>query len=131
MRARDNRGFMLLDVILAGAILAVALFALINALSRCLAATHAVKNHAIADSLLQKKSWEIRAETQTPQQQLATTDVQEGDFGDEFPGFYWRATIEPGPTNTLFVQTITVRWLERGDWVEESLAEYRYLPHRP
>jgi type II secretion system protein I len=123
MRARDANGFLLLEVLLAVAILALGLFALIDGLGRCVAATRAVQNYATAEALLANKSVEFRVE------QEADTLAQEGTFADEgFPSISWKRDLEMTENEGMWKQTVTVYWYERGQLASDSVVEYRYLP---
>jgi prepilin-type N-terminal cleavage/methylation domain-containing protein len=116
-------GFVLLEVIVAAAVLAVGLFAIIDALGRCVAAARAVQNSTIAETLLANQSFIFRVER-------ALDELpQEGVFED-YPGFWWSRTFEPTDTEGLWQQTITVYWRERGRVLSESVVEYRYLPQK-
>ena len=116
-------GFMLLEVILAVALLAISLFALIDSLGRCVAAARAVQNYSISETLLANKSFEFHAER--------SGDIldQDGTFAD-YPGFAWSRKFEGTDTDGLWQQTITVSWYERGTLVSDSVTEYRYLPQK-
>ena len=56
---------MLLEVILAVALLAISMFAIIESLSRCLAAARAVQSYSTSEILLANKSFEFRTERPT------------------------------------------------------------------
>jgi type II secretion system protein I len=123
MNARGQGGFLLLEVIAAAAIVAVALFALMDSLSRCLAAARSVQNYSVAETLLANKSHEFRVERAEDMQD------QEGTF-EERAGFAWRRTFEATETEGLWKQTITVTWPERSREASDSVTEYRYLPRK-
>jgi general secretion pathway protein I len=120
---RSEGGFMLLEVILAVAIMAISLFALINSLGRCVAAARAVQSYSISEILLANKSFEFRAE------RAADILDQEGSFSD-YPGYSWSRRLELTDTEGLWKQTITVYWYERGKLASDSVAEYKYLPEK-
>jgi Tfp pilus assembly protein PilV len=123
MKRRSQRGFMLLEVIVATALLAISLFAIIEALGRCVAAARGVENYAIAQTLLANKSFEFRVERPTDYLD------QDGTFED-YPAFKWSRHFEMTDTEGLFKQTITVYWQERGITASDSVVEYRYLPQK-
>ncbi len=124
MRAiRQGNGFILLEVILAAAILAIALFALVNSLGRCVAAARSVRNYTISEMLLINKSYEFRVERPTDYLD------QDGDFPD-YSGFHWSRTLEAADDQGLWKQTITVSWREGGQPVSDEVVEYRYLPEK-
>ena len=114
---------MMLEVILAMALLAISMVAIIESLNRCLAAARAVQSYSTSEILLANKSFEFRTER--------PTDLldQEGEFED-YPGFSWSRKLEETGTDTegLWKQTITVYWYERGQLASDSVVEYRYLP---
>ena len=123
---RTESGFMLLEVMLAVAFLAVALFALINALSRCLSAAQSVQNYSIAQTLLANKAYEFRVER--PADDLN----QEGEFTD-YPNYKWSRALDSIDSEELkgvWKQTISVSWTERGQTMTDSIVEYRYLPEK-
>ena len=126
MNARHKQGFLLLEVILATALIAIGLFAIIDALGRCLAAARTIQNYTISETLLANKSYEMRVEQPTNYLDL------EGPF-DDYPGFTWERKFEPAGADDvegLWKQTITVYWYERGRLSQDSVVEYRYMPQK-
>ena len=125
MNARRAGGFLLLEVILATAVLAIGMGALITSLCRCLAAAQSVQNYTVAQTLLANKSYEFRVER-------STDDLdQQGTF-DDYPTFSWSRSLEPVDDDEtltgLWKQTIAVAWRERGQILTDDIVEYRYLP---
>lgn len=117
---------MLLEVILAAALLGVVMFAIITSLGRCLAAARGIEKASVAQVLLANKSYEFRVELPTDYLD------QEGDFED-YPGFVWSRRFEAVPLEDLpglWKQTITVAWREGGQDVSDAVVEYRYLPQK-
>jgi hypothetical protein len=114
---------MLLEVIAAGALVAIGLFVLIESLGRCLAAGRSVQNDGYAQTVLANKANEFRGER--------ATDLldQEGDCEDR-PGFRWARAFEGTDTPGLWQQTLTVTWQESGKTVSDAIVEYRYLPEK-
>jgi type II secretion system protein I len=121
--ARSESGYVLLEVVLAVAVVAIALGVLIESLGRCLAAARSVQNYAMAETLLANKSAEFRTEL------ASDTSDQEGEF-EEYPLFKWSRTLEPADSEKLWKQTITITWIERGLPSTDSAVEYRYLPSK-
>jgi type II secretion system protein I len=116
-------GFLLLEVILATAILAISLVGIIDSLGRCVAAAKAIQSYSVAEILLANKSFEFRAE------RAGDIFDQEGTFED-YPGYSWSRRLERTDTEGLWQQTITVYWQERGSVASDAVVEYRYLPEK-
>ena len=122
-RGRGAGGFLLLEVLLAVAILGISLFVLIVWLGRCVAAARSVQTYSVTDILLANKSYEFRTER--------PTDIlnQQGSF-DDCPGYTWTRTFDTTDTEGLWQQVITVYWYEQGRQASASVVEYRYLPDK-
>lgn len=120
---RSEGGFMLLEVILAVALLAITMFAIIDSLGRCVAAAKSVQSYSVSEILIANKSFEFRTER--------GGDIfdQEGTFND-YPGYSWSRRLEGTDIEGLWKQTIAVYWHERGNVVSDSVVEYRYLPEK-
>ena len=123
MNRRGDQGFLLLEVIAAGALVAIAMFALIDCLGRCLAAGRSVQSYTAAETLLANKTSEFRVE------RVDDMLDQEGAFEDR-PGWTWERKFAATETEGLWQQTITVYWHERGQLCHDNVVEYRYLPEK-
>ena len=112
-----SEGFTLLEVMLAVAIAAVALFGIAMAVGRCTDAAKAVSGHTTAYDLLDDKLREFANATNY------VAGVSTGDFGDANPGFEWKRDVEPDDSQLtgLYRQTITVTWGNRELSVESML----------
>lgn len=122
-RWRTDSGFMLLEVILATALLAICLFAIIDSLGRCVAAAKAIQSYSVSEILLANKSFEFRTG------RAGDIFDQEGTFTD-YPNYSWSRRLERTDTEGLWKQTIAVYWQERGNVVSDDIVEYRYLPEK-
>jgi type II secretory pathway pseudopilin PulG len=121
-RARTS-GYILLEVILAVALVGLSLGGLMDCLGRCLAAASSIQNYTLAETLLVNKSCEFRLD------RAGDTLDQDGDFPEQ-PGFAWQRRFAPTSTKGLWEQTITVTWKERGRPASDTLVELRHLPEK-
>lgn len=86
-RVTNNRAFTLLEVMIAVSIIAIALVALFGSQSRSLALATESQFNIMAPMLASGKLAEIRAEESVP-------SSEEGDFGDQFPGYRWELDVD-------------------------------------
>jgi type II secretory pathway pseudopilin PulG len=116
-------GFLLLEVLVAIALLAISVFVLIEGLSRCVAAARSVQNYSVSEILLANKCYEFRSER--------PTDIldHDGTFED-YPGYSWTRKFEGTDTEGLWTETITVTWYEGGQLANDTVVQYRYLPDK-
>lgn len=87
MNMRNNQAFTLLEVMIAVSIIAIALVALFGSQSRSL--SHATEAHfnIVAPMLASGKLAELESGN-------IALNGDEGDFGDEFPGYSWKLKAE-------------------------------------
>lgn len=101
-RTRQSRGFTLLEVAIASAVLAIALFAILTLCATSLRTARALgRVHVDASSLAAQLSLTNRLE-------LGTTS---GDFGDLYPGYSW-------------VQNVSEYRFNDAEWTGLFLVEY-------
>jgi general secretion pathway protein I len=79
----STRAFTLLEVMIAVSIIAIALVALFGSQSRSLSQATEAHFNVVAPMLASGKLAELVAATDTPMS-------DEGDFGEEFPGYRWK-----------------------------------------
>jgi general secretion pathway protein I len=84
---RKNKGFTLLEVMIAVAIIAIALTTLLGSQSQSVSFANSAKFETMAALLAQSKMSEI-----TLQDTSALTS-DSGDFGDDFPGYTWEVNV--------------------------------------
>jgi hypothetical protein len=132
-RSSWNRcaGVVLLEVIVAVAILGISLFSLLNALSQAVSSATAVRNMELSGRLLENVVNELQF---TPLGELGEDEFEpaieegllEGDFGEMYPGFRWEretaATDAPG----LYSLRYTVLWESRGRERSETVWSYLF-----
>lgn len=99
-------GFTLLELLIALAIMVIAVVGIVRGVSNGLVTVQSLTKRAEAINLARAKMEEL----------LASIDEQpseqEGDFGDAFPQFRWRAQISDSPVDGLRIVTVTVSWFE-------------------
>jgi general secretion pathway protein I len=83
----NRKAFTLLEVMIAVSIIAIALVALFGSQSRSLSQATEAHFNVVAPMLASGKIAELAAGTETP-------NNDDGDFGDEFPGYSWKIETE-------------------------------------
>ena len=86
-RLGDAQAFTLLEVMIAVSIIAIALVALFGSQSRSLSLATEAHFNVVAPMLASGKLAELIAETAAP-------NDDDGDFGDDFPGYSWKIETE-------------------------------------
>lgn len=81
-----NKGFTLLEVMVAVALLAIALTTLLGSQSQSVSFANSAKFETMAAVLAQSKMSEIVLESDS-------FSSDGGDFGDDYPGYAWEATV--------------------------------------
>ena len=82
-----NKGFTLLEVMIAVALIAVALVTLLGSQSQSVSYANSAKFETMAALLAQSKMSEILI------QDADSLSNDSGDFGDEYLGYAWEATV--------------------------------------
>ena len=82
-----NKGFTLLEVIIAVAIIAIALTTLLGSQSQSVSFANSAKFETMAALLAQSKMSEVEIQEKDA---LASGS---GDFGDDYPGYAWEVTV--------------------------------------
>lgn len=120
-----SRGFTLLEVLLALAILGASFTVLLTAHSA------ALRNEARARRLMTATALARQILTETEVDGIPALGGDTGDFGEEFPGYAWQRTVEnvapedlPLPTDRLREVRIRVSWQERGREESTELLYY-------
>ena len=122
------RGFTLLEVMVAMAIIAIALTAVLGSQSQSLSLASEAKFSTTAALLAQSKMAEIEAENP---EDLASDS---GDFGEDYPGYRWDKSVndvtfdEPeGVSDYLKRIDLIISWEERQQY-EYRLRLYKFVP---
>jgi general secretion pathway protein I len=120
-----SRGFTLLEVMLAVAIVGTALFGIAMAIGRCMDAAKATGDYTTAHDLIEDKVQEFLNETNFV---MGTTS---GDFGEAFPAYAWsrEVTQDDSQLPGLYRQTIAVSWRDRGHERGVEVTSMLYNPN--
>lgn len=97
MKSLHQKGFTLLEIMIAVAIIAIALTALLGSQSQSVYFANSAKFETMATLLAQSKMSELVLEDSF------SLSSNSGDFGDDFPGYAWKATV-----NDIVIEGIDV-----------------------
>ncbi|HIE50795.1 MAG TPA: prepilin-type N-terminal cleavage/methylation domain-containing protein [Armatimonadetes bacterium] len=111
-----SKGFTLLELIVALAIMTLGLVGVLHALSAALVASRTAEDYTTAAMLAQQKLEELLL--------LPEPEVGEdaGDFGELFPRFQWESTVEETELENYYHLSVTVSW-QTGRRVRQYTAE--------
>lgn len=87
-RSKTEPGFTLLEIMISVSIVAIVLVSVYKMHAQTIRMSSSTKFHAVAPLLAQQKLSEF--ETLSSYQSISDS----GDFGDEFPGYAWRLSVE-------------------------------------
>ena len=82
-----NKGFTLLEVMIAVAIIAIALTTLLGSQSQSVFFANSARFETMATLLAQSKMSEITIQT------ADSLSSDSGDFGEDYPGYAWESTV--------------------------------------
>ena len=97
MNLTDKRGFTLLEVMIAVAILAISLLALMNFQSQAILASDRAERITVSTFLAQQKMAEtlLEIEKGIPKGDFPDEKEEEGQFDeDQYPGYFWKLKIK-------------------------------------
>lgn len=110
----SRKGFTLVELVVAFVILIVGVAAILELVSQSALNARYAKDKTTATVLAQQKLEELLAQTDL------TTGETEGDFGDAYPQFRWRAQVsevgnETSDSGTTLLRiAVVVEWRDRG-----------------
>ena len=87
LKILHNRGFTLLEVMIAVALIAIALVTLLGSQSQSVSFANSAKFETMAALLAQSKMSEMTI------QAADSLSSDSGNFGDDYPGYAWEATV--------------------------------------
>jgi prepilin-type N-terminal cleavage/methylation domain-containing protein len=111
-RSRQRGGFTLIEVMATLMLVAIVLPAVMKGASLATSAASTAKRRNEASGLAEEKLAEIIATNQWQGSSLS------GDFGSDWPGYRWQATVQSWPQDTsgagLQQVDLRVSWMARG-----------------
>jgi len=127
-KRNNNRGFTLVEALLATIILCAAVLALGGISTRSLSRSHLNSRYETAASLADKQLTIIDS---MGIDTFIRRNVMGGVFDDVKPGYNWEASTQWEGTDNLYIVTITVSWNELNKWhslTVETMINGRQTP---
>lgn len=120
-KSKAEKGFTLLELIVAIAILSFGLVGVLQAISAALAASRLAEDYSTAAILAEQKMAELSVSVEDLE-----AGEDSGDFGELFPRFAWSCRVEDSGVEGLLQATVVVSWRsgqrERSFTAETCLA---------
>jgi len=107
---RNSRGFNLVETLVAGAILSGTVLTVGAISTRALTGTRLNRQYEIAAALIDKQ---LNLIDYVGIDQFVELEQAEGVITDFEPGYHWQASTEYQGTDSLYLVTITVSWVDR------------------
>ena len=117
----DVRGFTLLEVMVAVAILAIALVAILKANVQSLDTLIETRERTTVSMLAASKMAEVEAVG------AANWSEFQGDFGEDYPDFTWRVETAPTEVERLVRVAVIVQAREGGSGSETRIEELLFV----
>lgn len=106
----DKRGFTLVEIVAAGAILSMSVLVLVAITTPSMTRTRLNRQHEIAASIIEKQ---LSLLDYIGIDEFIELGRAEGVVDDFEPGYHWEIATEYLGIDSLYQVTITVTWLER------------------
>ncbi|NUP99525.1 MAG: prepilin-type N-terminal cleavage/methylation domain-containing protein [Armatimonadetes bacterium] len=100
----NSRGFTLLEVVVAIALLAIGLFGVMRALSQGMAVQRDAEARTTGIELAEQKLAELQLDPEL------SAGQDEGDFGDLYPSYRWTSDIAETDQEGLYRLRVVVSW---------------------
>lgn len=104
--AGNHRGFTLLEVMVAVCVISIVLVSIVRLQGQTISMNETIRFYAVAPLLAQAKLSEI---TLKPEDFEGS---QSGDFGDDYPGYTWKAEIEELSIEVVESATLKVKKID-------------------
>jgi len=120
-----RRGFTLLELIVAGALMAIGITGTLGALSACASAVVLGQSKTQAVLLAQEKLAEFETLDEL------TAESSSGDFGEDYPDFEWTATVaavDDEELPALWQVQVAVQWEALGRPQTYRVEQWFYRP---
>ncbi len=105
-----NRGFSLVETIVASVILSATVLVIVATSTKCISTTRLNRQYETAASLIEKQLTLIDFIGIDDFIDVGTLD---GDVTELEPGYHWEVETEYQEIDSLYIVTITVSWLDR------------------
>lgn len=107
---RTERGFTLIEIMMAVAILSFGLVLVLQSFATALEGLKGARRVSAASSLLEEKMEELK-EKAREENGMAEGPLS-GEFDKEYKGYKWDASVKPGPVAELNELELTVSWTD-------------------
>lgn len=118
-----QRGFTLMEMVVATLILAIGVAGAMSALAASTRAAGVTERLHTASLLAQRRLTEIEMQSDT-----LSAGEQQGGFGEQYPDYRWRQAVEQTNMTDLFSVTVTVEWNQGGIIGERKVATFLRKP---
>ena len=111
-----RKGFTLLEVLIAVMLLSITFVWLLKSTNQSIDMASRAKFVTTSTLLAQQRIAEAAGEKNV------YSGNDEGDFGEDFPGYRYTEEIEPTPLEGYYKYTLTIRWGEKGRLETDFIA---------
>lgn len=112
-----NKGFTLIEVLIALVILGISFTWLIVATNQSIDSATRSKFITTSTLLAQKRIAEV-----STKKDAKAPGSDQGDFGEDYPGYTYTENIESTPLEGCYKYTLTLKWGDKGNLETEFLA---------
>ncbi len=120
MKRRSQAGFTLVEMIVATFLLAIGVVSAMVAFSSATRASAFASEVNTAALLAQRQMTQLELQPDN-----LTGGEQQGDFGEEYPGYRWLQNVETTAYQNLFKVTVVIQWGSSSTPHERVFTTYR------